>query len=121
MSKLIALRLPDDLAARLETRCSIRKATQTAVLLEAIERGWDEADSQPASVAVGPSPIPLNIPGIFPGSQLGKPLPAAAEEAPLELPMCHYSEWDSQTGESYACGLRIHSNKIRHTRGQVIR
>ena len=42
MSKLIAIRVPDDLAARLLYRCGIRKQSKTDVLLEAIERGWDD-------------------------------------------------------------------------------
>jgi hypothetical protein len=41
--RLIALRIPDELADRLEARCSIRKQGKTEVLIEAIERGWDES------------------------------------------------------------------------------
>jgi hypothetical protein len=42
MSKLVAIRIPDDLAERLDNRCSIRKQGKTEVLLEAIERGWHD-------------------------------------------------------------------------------
>jgi hypothetical protein len=41
MSKLVAIRIPDDLAERLAARCNIRKHSKTDVLLESIERGWD--------------------------------------------------------------------------------
>ena len=43
MSVSVTVRLPDSLAAKLEARCSIRKGSKTDVLVEAIERGWDEA------------------------------------------------------------------------------
>jgi hypothetical protein len=121
MSKLIALRLPDDLARKLETRCTMRKVSATRALLEAIERGWDEAVSPPAPTAHPPA-SPLSIPGVFLGSQLSRQAAPVneAEAEPLELPMCPYTEYDGQTGETYACGLRVHSNKIRHTRGSVV-
>ena len=80
MSRLIALRLPDDLMARLEARCSIRGQSKTEALIEAIQRGWDEAAVEPIRER---SPIePLNIPGVFMGSQIGMPL--ADELEPLE-------------------------------------
>ncbi len=61
MSKLIAIRVPDDLAARLDTRCSIRKQSKTDVLLEAIERGWNDA---PIPTSHGPLPQAEPIPAV---------------------------------------------------------
>lgn len=43
MSVSVTVRLPDILAAKLVSRCLIRKARKTDVLVEAIERGWDDA------------------------------------------------------------------------------
>jgi hypothetical protein len=40
MSKLIAIRIPDDLSDRVDSRCVVRKQSRTDVLIEAIERGW---------------------------------------------------------------------------------
>ncbi len=43
MSKLVALRIPDELAEKLASRCSIHKRSMTDVLLEAIGRGWRDS------------------------------------------------------------------------------
>ena len=53
MSKLIAIRVPDDLSTRLDTRCGIRKRSKTDVLLEAIERGWDDMPAISGSETFG--------------------------------------------------------------------
>jgi hypothetical protein len=116
MSKLIALRLPDDLAAKMETRCSIRKISQTAVLIEAIRHGWDEdGPGAVQPVRARSEAKPLNIPGVFMGSQLGAPLDEEPERA--GCPMCSYTEYDNQTGDTYGCALAAHGPKIKHVRG----
>ena len=69
MSKLIALRLPDDLAGRLEARCSIRGQSKTDALIEAIRRGWDE-DAEGVEAVSARAIKPLSIPGVFMGSGL---------------------------------------------------
>jgi len=116
MSRLIALRLPDDLAARLDTRCSIRGQSKTDVLIEAIQRGWEEAAIKP--IQARPAIKPIDIPGVFMGSQLGIPLVGEAEL--VERPMCSYTEYDGQTGETYRCALTAHGPKVKHVRGTKV-
>ena len=46
-------------------------------------------------------------------------------EQPVEddeptLPMCAYTEYEPESGETYQCGLRQHSFKVKHTRGARI-
>lgn len=97
---MIAMRLPDDLAAKLELRCSMRKKTQSAVLLEAIERGWEEAVLQPVR-QVEPRRNPLDIPGVFLGSQLGN-LPAIEDDEPEPArEVCSHPWWED--GARYEC------------------
>ena len=33
---------------------------------------------------------------------------------------CPYREYDSEAGEWYACGLRVHGPKVKHTRGAMV-
>jgi len=40
--------------------------------------------------------------------------------SPVDGVMCSYREYDPDTGETYACGLREHLPKVRHTRGAVV-
>lgn len=37
-----------------------------------------------------------------------------------ERPMCSYTEYDPQTGETYACALHQHPGKVRHMRGRQL-
>lgn len=64
MSKLVAIRIPDDLADRLGTRCSMRKQSKTEVLLEAINNGWntDGPVAQPAEQRTHNPTVPGSIP-----------------------------------------------------------
>ena len=119
MSVSVTVRLPDSLAAKLESRCLVRKVSKTDVLVEAIERGWDEAVSQPEPTAHRPA-SPLSIPGVFLGSQLTSQTAPVyePEPEPLEMPMCSYTEYDPETGETYRCGLAVHGPKVKHTRGE---
>jgi len=49
-----------------------------------------------------------------------EPLPSLVEDDEPDLPMCIYTEYDSETGEWYRCGLRQHSGKVKHTRGNRV-
>lgn len=46
--------------------------------------------------------------------------PTAAAQPVFDRPMCEYAEPDYETGETYRCGLPVHSAKIRHTRGPKV-
>lgn len=46
-------------------------------------------------------------------------LPPVEDDEPV-LPMCDYKEYDGEDGEWYRCGLREHTDKVKHTRGARI-
>ena len=37
---------------------------------------------------------------------------------PMSQMPCAYTEYDEQTGETYACGLPVHPARVKHTRGR---
>jgi len=115
MSRYVPLRIPDDLAERIDFRSVLRKANRTQVILELIRAGLaaDDALEQPTEQ---PRRNPLSIPGVFLGSQLGAPEPVA--ERPT--PMCPYTEFDAQDGEYYKCRLPVHGPKVKHQRGERV-
>jgi hypothetical protein len=45
---------------------------------------------------------------------------APVEDEEPTIPMCDYKEYDGESGEWYRCGLRDHSNKVKHTRGNRV-
>ncbi len=104
MSKLIALRLPDDLVARLEARCSIRGQSKTDALIDAIQRGWDE-DDEGVEVVPARAIKPLSIPGVFMGSQLGVPLEEPAEPIEDKRPCCR--ECDKRMAPKMYRGIAV--------------
>jgi hypothetical protein len=46
----------------------------------------------------------------------------ASELAPAErgeeVELCSYTEYDTETGETYRCGRTPHGPKVKHTRGE---
>ena len=63
--------------------------------------------------------------GLTTASKMHEQPSAAILNEPVEhdepqLPMCTYTEYDTDTGETYACGRQQHSWKVKHTRGARI-
>ncbi len=43
------------------------------------------------------------------------------EDAPEpEVQECPYTEYDQESGETYGCGLKVHSAKVKHVRGRKL-
>ena len=44
------------------------------------------------------------------------------QESPIEseISMCSYTEYDTDTGETYRCRLPVHGPKIKHRRGAAL-
>jgi len=124
MSKLVAIRLPDELAGKLDARCSIRKLSKTEILIEAIERGWDDrppVEQRPPAqeqVAAPAKPSMEYLRAICAGKLPGPDL--EPEPEPAQVRMCTYKEYDSETGEWYGCALPEHGPKTRHRRGPAL-
>ena len=122
MSKLVAVRIPDLLMARVKTLGQGTSEVIVAALRAYLDgaNGLDEAATPghqlPVPVAemrqiIGKPTNPLSIPGVRLGSAMfGPPEPPAEEEAP----QCSYTEWSSELGETVRCGLPAHSHKVRH-------
>lgn len=99
MSRLIALRLPDDLAAKLDSRCSIRKVSATRVLLDAIQRGWEGPVDQSAERGTHNAKVSGSIPdrptidhlrAICAGNIPKQPDPEPAEDVTPRCCECDY-------------------------------
>ena len=82
------------------------------MILDALRQSFS---SPPEPVQQPARSSPLNIPGVFLGSQLGNPPEMDAESD--QHPMCSYTEYDPQTGETYGCCLPAHTGKVKHQRG----
>lgn len=123
--RLVCFRISDALAECLAVRCSMRGQSmrgqsKTDVLMEAIERGWEEpAQTQRKTMVASQSEhrANVNIPGVFWGSEL-ETRHAAEDETGVETApvMCSYSEWSGELGETVYCGLPQHSAKTKHGR-----
>jgi hypothetical protein len=37
-----------------------------------------------------------------------------------EVLMCPFTEYDTDTGETYRCGREVHGPKVKHTRGEKV-
>lgn len=96
MSISVTIRVSDELAKRIESRCAIRRQNKTNVLIEAIERGWDETVVLQHGPERKTTSNPLAIPGVFLGSQLGE----TKSDLP-EIPVCGKRWWED--GEQYEC------------------
>lgn len=93
----------------------------------------EEWNDIPAEIYVTPEPSAQVKPDIAALRAIcaGNVPPSGASPAfhpldPTQAPMpttrqpCSYTEYDTDTGETYRCGLSEHSGKIRHTRGPKV-
>lgn len=79
------------------------------------KRSWNKFQVAAAPVRREPKDVPR--------PKAPPPPPAAPiveAEAQEERLMCSYREYDPDTGETYACGLREHPGKVKHTRGSAV-
>jgi hypothetical protein len=108
MTILVAVRLPEELNDRLEERAVIQGISKSKVMIEILQGAFqpDVVEDDAPIVAPTPAARPL--------------LPYETLESEEEVPMCTYTEYVSEEGETYRCGLRRHSNKVRHTRGDKL-
>ena len=47
------------------------------------------------------------------------PMAVSVDDPPEQVP-CKYTEYDTETGETYGCRLAAHSGKIKHQRGPAL-
>ncbi len=47
------------------------------------------------------------------------PMAVSVDDSPERVP-CKYTEYDTETGETYGCRLAAHSGKIKHQRGPAL-
>ena len=111
---LYAVRMPVDLKRMLDQAALSGGVTTSKLVIDAC---WKYLDRDPSAAGFresGPTQQLTAIPGLMRASDLGK----SQHEEEIERPMCSYTEWFD--GEQYACGLREHSPKLKHTRGVLL-
>lgn len=121
MSKLIAVRIPDDVLQFIDGV----KGKRSAVIVEALKAYFYRGAGQPLAPAnaavVAPQPDHHTIlDNLRAAIQPAESPAAAVEEEESTLPMCAHTEYDGETGETYRCALRQHSNKVRCVKGDRV-
>lgn len=81
-----------------------------------VELASQPSPSAPASISDLAASLGMTTASNLHAQPLAAILDPAEYDQPL-LPMCTYTEYDSDTGETYRCGLGEHSFKVKHTRG----
>ena len=120
--------LPEQNGA-IPTQCPSRKCRSRRWNDSQVIVGQPEATPSlcaPQSIQAAPaSPTDLMARlGLTTASRMHEPhaapvLTPVDDEEPV-LPMCAYTEYDPESGETYQCGLREHTFKVKHTRGARI-
>lgn len=120
------LRMPSNLKTFLDAEAKRFGKSTAAFVIEAcwayLEEPGLKASPVPPSKASPPPPVPAVQMNDAMARFMAK-LPCAAiveVEEQDERPMCSYREYDPEAGETYACGLREHVGKIKHTRGAAV-
>jgi hypothetical protein len=86
----------------------------------------DEEDVAPSRPAAPETPANLFARlGLTTASKMHEQPQRAPDPSPVEhdepaAPMCPYTEYDPESGETYRCGLRQHTFKVKHTRGDRV-
>lgn len=126
-SNLFSLRMPIDLKRLLDGEATRRGVSLASLVVELCWRGLEVGipvlhDSEsPARVEVAsgvvavlppvrPAFSPLSIPGV----RLGVDAYRVPEEEGVESPGCTYTEYDTDSGETVACGKAEHGPKVKH-------
>lgn len=134
---LVAIRFPEDLKRFIDEESAKRGITTTSFIVNACWRDLEEPTSN-TQRAVNAFPVDKEeiaatfdrlagkstkqsllstIPGLKVAAKLDEPavVPLTQHEsAPEQQSMCTYQEYDQESGETMACGLRAHSGKVKH-------
>jgi hypothetical protein len=121
MSKLIAVRIPDDVLQFIDGVKGKRSAVIIAALSSYFYRGAGRPLSPETAAAITP---PMDHHAILDSLRSSiqpqaRPVEVEEQDEPT-LPMCAHTEYDGETGETYRCALRQHSNKIRCVKGEKV-
>lgn len=136
MESPYSIRLPHNLRSLLDIAASNEGGSLASIIIEACWKHLDgmgkflvSEETNSASVSIPDSP--LNLLKMNPAMEKFTAILTLCEKTieqdmflPVPsiqpLPMCSYREYDTETGETYACGLTSHSGKIKHTRGRTL-
>jgi len=114
---LYALRIPIDLKRLLDSAARSGGVSTSQLVIDAC---WKYLNPAQPTQAIIEHHEPLPAMNAAMAQFMAAAIPTAEPEAVEERPMCPYKEYDQETGETYACGLHVHSSKIRHTRGRIV-
>lgn len=71
-----------------------------------------------------PPPVAATLPAVKMNDAMAAFMSSspAVEPEPDEMLVepCPYTEYDPDTGETYACGLAVHAPRVKHTRGKAV-
>lgn len=125
------MRMPSDLKRLMEQRAKSEDVSTASLVVRAC---WQLLDPNPFTPPDVPAaeleafvdtipgriignPNPFNIPGVFRGMPPVAELNVIGTE-PQER--CSYTEYDTDTGETYGCRLLSHPAKVKHRRGAAL-
>ena len=104
-------------------QCRSRRWNENEVIIDDEDDDVPIRQASPAPAVESPVDLFARL-GLTTASQLhskaSQPLQEPADDIEPALPMCAYQEYDPESGETYRCGLRQHSYKVKHTRGHRI-
>lgn len=96
------------------------KSTKLAVSIAEEEKPAAKPEPKKVEVKAKPKPVASEDDDDFFDDLIPNRKVAPVVEPEPDLPMCDYTEYDPDTGETYACGLRMPHPKVKHTRGLAI-
>ncbi len=121
MSKVINIRIGDALLESIDAKARADRRSRSAVILLCLEDefGTDESLVEKPVEAVpkirkGKRSVVVQEPAVEPENAMDEDIEAMMPE------MCPYTEYNTDTGETYACALEVHGPKIRHKMGAKV-
>jgi hypothetical protein len=118
--KHFTFRVPEDLWQKIGNRCMIQCKKPAQVILDAVADSFLQKPARTEAPARPPRTNPLDIPGVFLGSQLGQHEPDEIDVPSSDVPQCAYSEYVGEIGETMRCGFPEHSAKAKHGNWQKL-
>lgn len=123
MANPLTLRVPDNLRTFLQQEAERRGQSVTQIVIAAC---WQYLEEPRDAISQKPEliPEPNAKPSLSDLRNLVAGIDSKYEESPMfgepAQPMCAYTEYDTETGETYRCGRTVHGPKIKHTRGEKV-
>ena len=117
-SRVVSLRIPAELLEQIDAAALKEDRSRNQIIALTLQRyycGGFFAKAQPVSSPTVLPPVrPVFSPLSIPGVRLGVDAYRVPEEEGVESPGCTYTEYDTDSGETVACGKAEHGPKVKH-------